>query len=96
MAETSAANRVRHNAALSRYELDAGGSAAVLNYRADGDVLHLVHTETPLQARGQGVASRLVQGALDDIRAKGQRIVPRCSFVRAFIASHPAYCDLVA
>ena len=88
-------DKVRNNAALSRYELEANGATAVLNYRAAGDTLHLVHTETPLQARGQGVASRLVQGALDDIRTQGLKVVPRCSFVRAFIDTHPAYRNLV-
>ena len=87
---------VRNNSALSRYELDAGGATAVLNYRLSNGVLSLVHTETPPQARGQGVASRLVQVALDDARAHGLKVVPRCPFVSAFIDAHPAYRDLLA
>jgi uncharacterized protein len=33
---------------------------------------------------------------LDIVRARGQKIVPRCAFVRAYLAKHPEYRDLVA
>jgi len=36
----------------------------------------LVHTEVAPSAEGKGVGSRLVAGALDDIRARGLRVVP--------------------
>lgn len=87
---------VRNNPSLSQYQMDVGGATAVLRYRPAGDTLHLVHTETPIQARGQGIASRLVRGALDDIRSQGLRVVPHCSFLRTFIEDNPEYRDLVA
>ena len=87
---------VRDNAALSRFELDADGVTAFLNYRIDGDVIALLHTETPAQARGQGIASRLVEGVLQIVRERGLRVVPRCAFVRAYMARHPEFRDLVA
>jgi len=87
---------VRDNPALSRFELDEGGVTAVLNYRLGGDVITLAHTETPPQARGRGLASQLVQGALQDIRARGLKVVPVCAFVRAYFAKHPQFSDLLA
>jgi predicted GNAT family acetyltransferase len=87
---------IRNNTALSRYELDAAGTTAVLNYRIADGVIALVHTETPPQAQGQGIASRLVQGALDDARAKGLKVAPRCPFVSAYMGRHPEYNDLLA
>jgi uncharacterized protein len=86
---------VRDNAARSRFELDAGGVTAFMNYRIDGNVISLDHTETPLAARGRGLASRLVEGALQIVRARGLKVVPRCPFVRAYIDKHPEYGDLV-
>jgi predicted GNAT family acetyltransferase len=41
------------------------------------------------------VGSRLVRGALDDVRAGGRRIRPLCPFVRAYVDRHPEYADLV-
>jgi predicted GNAT family acetyltransferase len=36
-----------------------------------------------------------VQGALDDVRARGGSVVARCTFVRGWIDRHPEYADLV-
>jgi uncharacterized protein len=87
---------IRDNKVLSRFELDAGGVTVFLNYRLAGDVLFLNHTETPVAARGRGLASRLVEGVLKEARGGGLKIVPRCAFVTAWLAKHPEYRDLVA
>ena len=87
---------VRDNTTLSRFELDADGITAFANYQLAGNVITIAHTETPLQARGRGIASKLVAGALDAVRARGLKLVPRCPFVRAYIARHPEYRDLLA
>lgn len=89
------ASAVRDNAARSRFELDAGGVTAFMNYRLAGDVISLDHTETPVAARGRGLASRLVEGVLEIVRARGLKIVPRCPFVRAYLDKHPEHADLV-
>jgi predicted GNAT family acetyltransferase len=87
---------IRDNAALSRFELDAGGVTAFLNYRLAGNVMTLMHTETPVQARGRGIASRLVAGVLNEVRQRGLKIVPRCPFVAAYLGKHPEFRDLMA
>jgi predicted GNAT family acetyltransferase len=87
---------VRDNTALSRFELDAGGVTAFMTYRLGDGVITLQHTETPPQARGQGIASRLVAGVLDIVRARGLKVIPRCPFVSAYIAKHPEFSDLLA
>jgi hypothetical protein len=87
---------IRDNTARSRFELEADGVTVFMNYRLNGNVISLDHTETPVAARGRGLASRLVQGVLDEARARGLKIVPRCPFVVAYVARHPEYRDLVA
>jgi len=87
---------VRHNPALSRFELDADGGDAVANYRLEGGVMTFTHTEVPWRLRGQGIASRLIEGALAQARAQGLKVVPRCSFVDDYIARHPEWEDLLA
>ena len=44
---------------------------------------------------GNGLGTRLVQGALDDARARGLKDGPFCPFVSDFIRRHPEYSDLV-
>jgi uncharacterized protein len=87
---------IHDNTALSRFELDAGGVMAFMNYRLAGGVMSLDHTETPAQARGRGIASQLVEGVLAIARARGLKVVPRCPFVSAYLARHPEFRDLVA
>jgi predicted GNAT family acetyltransferase len=87
---------VRDNTALSRFELDAGGVIAFMNYRLADGVISLDHTETPIEARGRGIASQLVKGVLETVRARKLKIVPRCQFVRAYLAKHPEQRDLLA
>jgi predicted GNAT family acetyltransferase len=86
---------VTDNTALSRFELTSGGVTAFLNYRLDDGVITLQHTETPVEARGRGLASQLVQGVLENVRTRGLKIVPRCAFVQAYLVKHPEYRDLL-
>jgi predicted GNAT family acetyltransferase len=91
---------VRHNDALSRYELLVGGElvgrATYEASGADSEVLVFPHTVIDPEYRGQGLGARLVRGALDDVRMSGRRVVPRCWYVAAFIDEHPDYADLLA
>ena len=88
---------VRNAAGRSRYELVIHGRlAAILNYRVNGEVVVLPHTEVLRNLRGRGIAERLVRGALDDLRAQGKRVVPTCWFVREFIDDNQDYADIVA
>jgi len=84
---------VRHNAAQQRYELDTDHGIAIAVYRQQGGARIFVHTETPPQDEGKGIASRLVRRALDVTRASGFRIVPACSFVVDFVRRNPEYAD---
>lgn len=87
---------VRNNTALGRYELDIDGTVAFANYRlAPGKVI-ITHTETPRALRGRGIASQLVQGALEQIRADGAKVVAGCSFVADYLDKHPEFADIAA
>ena len=87
---------VRDNKALNRFELDVGESVAFANYRRAGDRVIITHTETPPALRGRGIASELVKGALDLIRADGRKVVAGCSFVADYLDKHPETADLTA
>jgi uncharacterized protein len=86
---------VRDNKALSRFELDIGGATAFANYRLTPSAVIITHTETPRPLRGRGIASELVQGALQLIRADGSKVIAGCSFVVDYLQKHPEFADLV-
>lgn len=85
---------VRDNKTRNRFELDVEGSVAFANYRLTPRAVIITHTETPLALRGRGIASELVKGALQLIRADGHKVVAGCSFVVDYLDQHPEYADL--
>jgi predicted GNAT family acetyltransferase len=92
----SAQASVRDNPEELRYELVVDGDVVgEVLYRRSPDRIALIHTEVSPALEGHGLASRLVAGALDDIRARGLHVVPICPFVRAYIQRHPDYDNLV-
>jgi uncharacterized protein len=81
---------------LHRFETDASGDVAVAYYSLTPGIMTFTHTEVPYTLQGQGIASRLIRGALEAARAEGLKVIPRCSFVSAYIARHPEFSDLLA
>ncbi len=87
---------VRDNKTLQRFELDAEGQIAFANYRKTPQAVIITHTETPRALRGRGIASELVKGVLELIRADGQKVIAGCGFVADYLNKHSEYADLVA
>ena len=71
---------VRDNKALNRFEMDVEDAMAFANYRLTPDAVIITHTETPRALRGRGIASELVKGALELIRADGRKVIAGCGF----------------
>jgi predicted GNAT family acetyltransferase len=86
---------VINNRAHHRYELEVEGHLATEHYKLDGNVITFEHTDVPKELGGKGVGSKLVQGALDQVRTAGLKLIPECPFVKAWIEKHPEYADLV-
>jgi predicted GNAT family acetyltransferase len=90
-----AAASVRDNKAQNRFELDVEGAVAFANYRLAPGAVIITHTETPRALRGRGIASELVQGALQLIRADRLNVIAGCDFVVDYLRKHPEFGDLV-
>jgi predicted GNAT family acetyltransferase len=87
---------VRDNPAELRYEILAGEELlGIIRYVNEPGTDVLLHTEIEPSLEGQGVGSRLVAGALADIRSRGLKLVPVCPFVLAYLKRHPEFDDLV-
>ena len=89
--------RVVDNPEELRYELWFGATrAGFIEYRSEPGTILLVHTEVDPAVEGRGLGTRLVAGALDDLRARDLKLVALCPFVRAFLGHHREYADLEA
>ena len=87
---------VTNNEAEHRYELVVDGQLAIAAYRLGDGVITFTHTEVPDSLAGRGIGKRLVKAALDDVRARGLKVVPICPFVKHYIDTHPEEQDLLA
>jgi uncharacterized protein len=87
---------IRHNTALQRFEATVEDELAHADYRMDGTVMRMVHTEVPPGLEGRGIAGALVRAALEHARVTGLTVLPRCSYVRAYMRRHPETHSLLA
>ena len=81
---------VTDHPADSRFELQADGQTAYLEYRLNGKRLVLIHTETPVELEGRGFGGRLVAAAVDRADREGLTVVPLCPFARGWLERHAA------
>jgi len=88
-------NAVSDNPAHRRYELAVDGHIAATYYEIADGVITFAHTEVPPELGGKGIGSKLVKGALDQVRANGLKVIAQCPFVKAWIDKHPDYADLL-
>lgn len=79
----------------SRFEWPVDGQLTVVEYRREGTVLRLTYAGVPAELGGRGLGSRLVDGVLATVRARGETVVPVCPFIARHIARHPELADLV-
>lgn len=54
------------------------------------------HTEVDAELGGRGMGNQLVAAMLGDVRRRGLKVVPACSFVAAYLRRHPEDADLEA
>lgn len=77
---------VVHDAAGEKFFIALPEGECVLDYRKiDDSTLEYYHTFVPPALRGRGLAAILVQYALDYAKNNGLKVIPSCSYVRAYI-----------
>ena len=87
---------VRDDPDNHRYVLElAGEVVGIAVYHLRGGRYIFVHTEVARGHEGEGLGSILARAALEDVRAKGAKIVPLCPFISAFIRRHTEYGDMI-
>jgi predicted GNAT family acetyltransferase len=87
---------IEHDPARGRFFARLDGHLNVCDYRLAGSVMQIVHTEVHPSLEGRGIAAALVAAAVAHARVHGLQVLPRCSYVRAWLRRHPEHADLLA
>lgn len=89
------ANALHLNKEEQRFEMEVNGETAFIEYKEKDKKMYLVHTETPPELEGKGVASALVQKTLNYLAQHQLQVVPLCPFVQSYLQRHPQWNSLV-
>ena len=88
--------KITHDTTAERYLITVDGrDAGYADYIQGDGVRDFHHTVIDPEFRGQGLSKPLIQAALDDTRAAGDKVRPLCTAVAGFIEKHREYRDLV-
>lgn len=92
----SEATDVKRNDKKQRYELELDDDIAFADYQLQPGLVLFTHTVVPRHLEGRGIGTRLMKGALNDVRVQGLKAVPLCSFVVSYFERFPEERDLLA
>lgn len=90
------ADEIVDNAGAHRFELAVGDHVAMAYYTLAPGIITFTHTEVPKELSGQGIGTKLARFALEQVRARGLKVVPKCPFIAGFIRKNPEFADLVS
>ena len=87
------AMRIEHEP--GRFVARIEGEEAELVYELRDGVLDVQHTYTPPALRGSAIAARLTAAAFEYAQEHDLKILPTCSYTRAYVERHPELRSLV-
>tara|TARA_B100000609_G_C16862378_1_gene255835 strand:- start:102 stop:395 length:294 start_codon:yes stop_codon:yes gene_type:complete len=84
--------KIQHDADKHMFYAKVKGGNAELSYAKHGhDYLDFQHTYVPDASRGFGVASTIVEFAMEFAKQNQIKVKPTCPFVKDFIRENPEY-----
>jgi len=79
-----------------RFELLVDGEVAGLaDYHVRDGAVVITHSEVDSRLRGRGLGNELARRTLDELRARGVKVVPVCPFFARYVSEHRDYDDIV-
>jgi predicted GNAT family acetyltransferase len=88
--------RFRDNTSARRYELETESGVIFARYRDSEGARTILHVETPLAARGRGLAAQLMDAIVARARTDGVKLRARCSYAQAYFEARPETADVQA
>jgi len=87
--------QVVKNDSTHRFELTVDGYTAFIDFKQRDQVVKLIHTESPEELAGRGVATALIEKTLVYLEQQQLTLIPLCPLVFAYIKRHPEWKRIV-
>jgi len=78
-----------HNAPECKYEYHIDDHIAYITYDDQNGNMHLTHTIVPDALAGQGLAKKLLEDVLAQIKKDGKKAVAMCSYIVKYQEKNP-------
>ena len=85
---------VVHNEVEDQFETWIDGQLSKLDYMQDGNTMVITHVGVHPEHRGQGVAGKITEFALEYAKQKSYRVIPMCPYVATYIRRNTKYLEL--
>lgn len=80
------------NTDRNRFELQhAAATIGTLEYSHHRDAIVLERIEVDDVYSGRGLAASFTEAVLEEIQQDGQRVIPKCPYVRGYMLKHPRW-----
>ena len=79
----------------TRFELTVDGYTAFIDYKERNSIITLIHTESPEELAGRGVATALIEKTLIYLEQNNYELIPLCPLVFAYIKRHADWVKIV-
>jgi len=87
---------VTRNEAANTFEVRIDGYLSKLDYFQDDKNFVITHVGVYPEFRGQGVAGKIMEAALEYAKQHSLRVVPMCSYAAHYIRENPQYSELTS
>jgi len=87
---------VKHDKENERFVAEVKGDKAYLSYSISDNEINFYRTFTPPESRGKGIAKIVVEYAFNYAKENNLKVIPTCSYVKAFVERNDNYKDLLA
>lgn len=72
-----------HDIDKQQFTLNINGEIAKVDYELKDGLMFLVHSEVPINLRGQGIGKVLVEKSFEKLTNEGYKAVAICSYIKA-------------
>jgi predicted GNAT family acetyltransferase len=83
------------NEKANQFEMAVDGHTAIIVYKEYPGKIALIHTEVPPVLEGKGVATAIIEKALNYIEQNNLKLIPICPVVVAYVKRHPEWRRIV-